>query len=170
MTIKSLPLKAALAGVVLSSSVSAFAADTAFKVAVIKDTTATEEILAGDLNKSIETLTSKTRVKNTFEHNTSLCVAYLQSDYTEKSESACTAAIESIESASPYSKKHSYLESISYSNRAIARYLNSDFSGAMDDLNLALSINENSVTSGNLKLLKSKLLDDDSSTASLISD
>ena len=170
MTIKSLSLKATLTAVALASSVSAFAADNPFKVAVIKNTTATKAILAGDLSKSIETLTSKTHVKNSFEHNTSLCVAYLQSEYSEKSETACSAAIESIESASSHSKKHSYLESISYSNRAIARYLNDDFSGALADLNTALSINENSVAAGNLKLMKSKLLEDDSTSVSLLSD
>ncbi|WP_159817938.1 hypothetical protein [Colwellia sp. 20A7] len=168
MTIKNIPYKALIAGIAISCSASAMAEISTFKVAVIKDTTASQEIISGDLEASITQLTLSN--KNTFENNTGLCVAYLKSKNVEKSESACTAAIESISSVSSYDKKKTYLQSLSYSNRAIARYLKNDFTGAMDDLSVATSINSNTITAGNLQLLKNKILEVDESADSIFSE
>lgn len=159
--------KALAATIAISCSASAMAEISTFKVAVIKDTTASQEIISGDLEASITQLTLNN--KNTFENNTGLCVAYLKSKNVEKSESACTAAIESISSVG-YDKKKTYLQSLSYSNRAIARYLKNDFTGAMDDLSVATSINSNTITAGNLQLLKNKILEVDDSADSIFSE
>jgi hypothetical protein len=167
MTIKNISYKALAATIAISCSASAMAEISTFKVAVIKDTTASQEIISGDLEASITQLTLNN--KNTFENNTGLCVAYLKSKNVEKSESACTAAIESISSVS-YDKKKTYLQSLSYSNRAIARYLKNDFTGAMDDLSVATSINSNTITAGNLQLLKNKILEVDDSADSIFSE
>jgi hypothetical protein len=167
MTIKNISYKALAATIAISCSVSAMAEISTFKVAVIKDTTASQEIISGDLEASITQLTLNN--KNTFENNTGLCVAYLKSKNVEKSESACTAAIESISSVG-YDKKKTYLQSLSYSNRAIARYLKNDFTGAMDDLSVATSINSNTITAGNLQLLKNKILEVDDSADSIFSE
>ena len=167
MTIKNMSYKALAATIAISCSASAMAEISTFKVAVIKDTTASQEIISGDLEASITQLTLNN--KNTFENNTGLCVAYLKSKNVEKSESACTAAIESISSVG-YDKKKTYLQSLSYSNRAIARYLKNDFTGAMDDLSVATSINSNTITAGNLQLLKNKILEVDDSADSIFSE
>ena len=169
--------KVIVTSLVLFSSVSAFAETLTFKVAVIEGATATKEIVAGDLINSIEKLANKNMVKNTFENNTNLCVSYLQSNNNDKSESACTAAIKSIESMRLHNKevrtsykKIKYLKSLSYSNRGIARYLNNDFSGAIEDLMVATAINSNPITTNNLHLLR-KLPDEvNEITSSLLAD
>jgi len=168
MTIKSISIKAIAVSVAISCSLSAVAENVPFKVAVIKGSTASKELVSGDLETSLAQLTSET--ENNFEHSTSLCATYLKAKTLDKSEAACTAAIDSIESLHPYDIKKNYLTSISYSNRAISRYLNNDFSGAIDDLNIATSINANAITAGNLKLMKNKMLSLDDSATSLVAD
>jgi hypothetical protein len=46
---------------------------------------------------------------------------------------------------------------LSYSNRAIARFKNSDISGAIADLDKAVSIDANDITDSNLRVMKQKL-------------
>jgi len=168
MTVKSISIKALITSVAISFSLAAVADKVAFKVAVIKDTTASKEIISGDIETSLAQLT--TTNESSFENSTGLCATYLQTKNVDKSEVACTAAIKSIESIRSYDARKSYLRSISYSNRAIARYLNNDFLGAMDDLNIATSINENTITAGNLTLMKNKMLTANEPTKDLVAD
>ena len=169
MSIKSISIKALITSIAMSCSVSAMAEMTSFKVAVIKDTTASQEIISGDLATSIAKLTSAD--ESSFETHTGLCVAYLKSKIIDKSVPACTAAIDSISSVQSYDRKKSYLQSLSYSNRGISRYLSNDIEGAMSDLSVAESINSNPITAGNLQLMKNKMIAmDESSTDELLAD
>lgn len=137
---KSTHLKAIIATFVLCSSITAVADETKFKIAVVKNT-------MGHKNSHIIA----------FNKNMDSCAALTQAKKTNKSELACTAAINSFKSIKNNSKKAKYLESLSYSNRGISRYMNDDLVGATDDLIAAFFIDSNSITESNLKLIKNAL-------------
>jgi hypothetical protein len=86
-----------------------------------------------------------------------LCVAYLKVGNTKKSTKACRAAVVSAESAASKDNNANYLKALSYSNRAIARFKNSDIVGAIADLDKAVSIDANDITDSNLRVMKQKL-------------
>ncbi|MBA6253934.1 MULTISPECIES: hypothetical protein [unclassified Colwellia] len=140
----------------VSNPVSAFESDIALKVAVVKDTRGTQDIVKGNFNKSIKKLTKRHQDESSYNSHMSLCVAYLQADNAVQSESACTAAIDSIEAMKLNNTNALYLKSLSYSNRGISRYKNNDLNGALADLNQAILIDENTITLGNLKIIKQK--------------
>lgn len=154
MKIKPLLIKTLIATIVMSHSVSAMDNDLGFKVAVIKNTTGTEEILAGKYHSSIDVLTTKTFANNGFEKNTGLCVAYLKSLKLDEAELACSSAINDSKKLSLRNSHLRYLKSISYSNRAVARYINNDRKGALEDISSALLIDNNSIVTANLKRIK----------------
>ena len=102
----------------------------------------------------------------------SLCVAYLKAENAKLSESSCTAAINSVEEMKLNNGKSLYLKSLSYSNRGIARYKNSDIYGALADLNKAVSIDDNVIAVSNLMIIKqySYELESDNANTALLSD
>jgi hypothetical protein len=137
---KSTYLKAIITTFVLCSSVIAVADEAKFKIAVVKNA-------IGNKNSHVIA----------FNKNMDSCVALTQAKKVNKSELACTAAINSIKSIKGNNKKARYLESLSYSNRGISRYMNDDLVGATDDLIAAFFIDSNSITQSNLKLIKNAL-------------
>jgi len=145
MLIKSIYLKVLITALTLSSSVIAVADETKFKVAVVK-----KEVGIKDSNVL------------TFNKNMNSCAELTHAKKTIKSEIACTAAITSIKSINTNTNKAKYLESLTYSNRGISRYMNDDFSGAMDDFIAAILIDSNSITKSNMKLIKRFLADNNS--------
>ena len=154
MKLKPLLLTTLISSTILAAPLTAVASETNLKVAVIKDAAASESILNGEYKEVIANLSSKSQ---DFEESTTLCVAYLTSDNEEMSETACTAAIRSAKKLDASSKKMRYLQSISYNNRAVARYLKDDMSGAMSDLALAKSLDNNPLVQENLSLINSKV-------------
>ena len=154
MKLKPLLLTTLISSTILAAPLTAVASETNLKVAVIKDAAASESILNGEYKEVIANLSSKSQ---DFEESTTLCVAYLKSDNEEMSETACTAAIRSAKKLDASSKKMRYLQSISYNNRAVARYLKDDMSGAMSDLALAKSLDNNPLVQENLSLINSKV-------------
>ncbi|TPH18543.1 hypothetical protein [Litorilituus lipolyticus] len=96
----------------------------------------------------------QTNLIATFNNNMRLCVNHLTSDKPTVSSSACSAAITDIESMNLTSEKVNYLKSLSYSNRAISKYLAGDNNGALTDLTSATLIDSNSITINNLALIK----------------
>jgi hypothetical protein len=142
---------------VISTPVMAFEKKLALKVAVVKDATGTQDIVKGNFNSSIKKLTRRYKNENSYNSNMSLCVAYLQADNAKKSELACTAAINDVEAMDLYNDKALYLKSLSYSNRGISRYKNKDISGALTDLSAAVLIDANTITVGNLTIVKKQL-------------
>lgn len=170
MTTKSIIFNTLLASIALSSLVSASASELALKVAVIKDTVGSKNIMTGDLTTGIKRLTRMNMVEQTFESNMSLCVAYIQSNNKAKSESSCSAAIKSTKSMPLHNEQAIYLKSLSYSNRGIARYFSDNLSGAIDDLTTAISINSNPITKGNLRLISGLSVEPNETRKSLLSD
>ncbi|WP_077338638.1 hypothetical protein [Pseudocolwellia agarivorans] len=154
MKLKPLLLTTLISSTILAAPLTAVASETNLKVAVIKDAAASESILNGEYKEVIANLSNKSQ---DFEESTTLCVAYLKSDNEEMSETACTAAIRSAKKLDASSKKMRYLQSISYNNRAVARYLKDDMSGAMSDLALAKSLDNNPLVQENLSLINSKV-------------
>jgi hypothetical protein len=153
MLIKSTYLRVIITTLILSSSTSVFADEVKFRLAIVKDAIGVKDANVTDFNK-----------------NMSLCVAYTQTNNANKSEAACTAAIAGIKLLTGHAKKTKYLESLSYSNRGISRYLNKDFSGATDDLIAAVLIDSNPIAKGNLKLLRQHSLVVEPSNATELSD
>ncbi|MFQ3265367.1 MAG: hypothetical protein ACI9U5_001241 [Colwellia sp.] len=170
MTTKSIIFNTLFVSITLASPISTFASDLALKVAVIKDTIASKNIIAGDSATGIKRLTRINRAEPTFENNMSLCVAYIQSNNVKKSENACSAAIKSTKSMPLHNEKVTYLKSLSYSNRGVSRYFSDDLSGAIDDLTTAISINSNPITKSNLMLVTGLSVEPNESVASLLSD
>jgi hypothetical protein len=137
MLTKSKYLKIILTTLALSGSIAAVADETKFKIAVVKDTIGSHSTNVHAFNKNMDA-----------------CAAFTQAKRTNKSELACTAAITSVKSIKKNNHKVKYLESLSYSNRGISRYMNDNISGAMDDFVAAILVDSNAITRGNLKLIK----------------
>ncbi|MBA6390253.1 hypothetical protein H4J38_05570 [Colwellia sp. BRX10-3] len=148
-----------LATILLSATHSAFASDDVFQVAIIKGAIGTEEITKGKLESGIKKLTENEKSQDFYANKMNLCVAYLQSNVThsDKSETACTDAIDSLESAKRQSTKVRYLTSLNYSNRGVARFRKNQLTAALEDFELAVNINDNAITAGNLQKLKQLL-------------
>ena len=155
MNTKPALLKALFTGVILTSSAIASAQTPALKVAVVKGVLGSQNIVAGDIETGIKRLSRQNSTETAFDKAMGLCVAYLKSDNTIKSESACTAAVEASKLIQSESSNALYLKSLSYSNRAVAKYLNDDIDGAVSDLTLAKSLSVNNVTTGNLAFIQS---------------
>lgn len=155
-------LNTIIGATLFTTSITAVASDVKFKIAVIENAPKSQEILNGDYDTAIATLSKTITHNSSFDKVTSLCVAHIKSKVSEGSESACTAAIETAID----NKEPSYLRSISYNNRAIARYQNNDISGAMTDLKQASKINNNPIIKANLSQLKSTMITDNYETMS----
>lgn len=153
MLIKSTYLKVIITALALSSSISTFASEVKFKLAIIKDS-------SGIQDKNIIA----------FNKKMNLCAAFTRSKDTIEAESACSDAITSFKTIKGNTNKTKYYESLSYSNRGISRFLNDDISGAKDDFIAAIVIDSNTITKGNLKLLKQHSLVDESISSSVLSD
>ena len=153
MLLKPTYLKVIITTLALSSSISAVADETKFKIAVVAKAIGSQNIHVLAFNKKMDS-----------------CAAFTQAKKANKAELACTAAITSVGTIKKNSKKVKYLESLSYSNRGISRYLNSDLSGAMDDLITAVLIDSNAITRGNLKLIKQRSFLVDSMSSTELSD
>ena len=169
MKIKNAFLKVIFTGLVLSNSLSAIASEESFKVAIIGGTYGNEAILEGDLNTGIRKLKRNSARKKSFETSMGLCTAYIKTKDIN-SESACSSAIDSANAMNWKSKKGIYLKSLGYSNRGIARYMNNNISGAIDDLTIAVSIDENPITKNNLALVKNEFLNEEVSSSVAFAD
>lgn len=153
MLIKSTYLKTIIATLALSSSIAAIADEAKFKIAIVKNT-----------------IGSHSPHVLTFNKNMGLCASFTQAKKSNESELACTAAITSIKSIEGSNKKIKYLESLSYSNRGISRYLDNNLSGATNDLITAVLIDSNAITRGNLKLINQHSFLADSMSSTELSD
>lgn len=154
MKITPIFLKTLLTSIIFSYSLSAQADNSLLKIAVVKDSIGAQDIVLGNINSSIEKLTSVQKANKGFNTKLNLCAAYLKSTEKSKSELACTAAIKDIESKGKYTKKTRYLKSLSYSNRAIARYQSKNIYGALTDINTAISTDSNAITKANFTFIK----------------
>lgn len=169
---KSILKNTLLATLLLSAPHSTLASEAIFQVAVVEGALGTQEITKGNLASGIKKLTASEQSKSFYANKMNLCVAYLQSDanQSDKSESACTAAIDSLTSAKPQSAKVRYLTSLNYSNRGVARFRKNQLTAALKDFELAVNINDNSITSGNLQKFKQFSVTEQVATTTELSD
>jgi hypothetical protein len=123
-------------------------------VAVIKGAMGTADITKGEVALGIKKLTTSESSKDFYDRKMNLCVAYLQSTQSNKTESACTEAIDSIKSIKRQSSKVRYLTSLNYSNRGVARYKQNHLSAALKDFEFAVTIDNNPITAGNLQKIR----------------
>ncbi len=154
---KSTFINTILATLLFSASHSALANGANFKVAVVKGAIGSADITQGELASGIKKLTASEKSKNSYASKMNLCVAYLQANYQEKSESACTAAIESLESMPNVNRKVKYLTALNYSNRGVARYRKNQLLAALADFKVAVAIDKNSITNSNLENIRQLL-------------
>jgi hypothetical protein len=159
MKLKPLLLTSIISSALAIAPTALMASEGKLKVAIIKSEESAANLSQSEYKEIIANLSSqKTKSKySEFEKNTTLCVAYLKTKNSIQSEAACTSAIESAKTLDTHNKRTSYLKSISYSNRAVARYFKDDVSGAMSDLAQATALDSNSISSSNLELMSSKL-------------
>lgn len=135
----------------------ALASDATFKVAIVKDAVGSKDIALGKIKSGLEKLNANNKSQEFYANHMSLCVAYLQSNDQNKSESACTAAIVSLESLPQVSSRVRYLTSLNYSNRGVARYRSNDLTAALADFESAVIIDRNPITTANLARIKQRL-------------
>jgi len=154
MKLKTLLIKTLVSSAIISASLTAVAGESSLKVAVIKNSTESKSIINGKYSEVIANLASKNQ---DFEESTTLCVAYLKSNNEEMSETACSDAITSAKNIDTTGKKSRYLQSISYNNRAIARFLKDDMQGAMSDLAAAKSLDDNELVQKNMLLINNNM-------------
>ena len=143
MLIKSTYLKVLITALTLSSSAIAIADESKFKIAVVKKEFGI---------KDSEILAFNKHMRN--------CAELTKALKADESEIACNAAIASIKLVKTDSRKAKFLESLTYSNRGISRFVNNDLTGAKDDLLTAMRIDENSITESNLELINSFITDE----------
>jgi len=138
----------------LTSSLSTIASEAKFQVAVVKGAVGSVDIAKGELAQGIEKLTTNEKSADFYANKMNLCVAYLQSNNSEKSESACTKAIASLESLPSANNDVRYLTSLNYSNRGVARYRKNQLNAALTDFKFAASLDDNPITARNLASIR----------------
>ncbi|MFT6586352.1 MAG: hypothetical protein ACJAUY_000380 [Cognaticolwellia sp.] len=156
---KTILTNALLATLLLSTSHSTLASNSIFQVAIVKGAIGTTDLAQGKVESGIKKLTASEKSQDFYANKMNLCVAYLQSDFTHsnKSESACTEAISSLESVKRQSNKVRYLTALNYSNRGVARYRKNQLDAALTDFELAVKIDNNEITVSNLRKIKQLL-------------
>ena len=154
---KSIYFMALLLSLSASSKVLANTNISALKIAVVADSFSSKSIVNGSYHASINKLTRHKGKASTYNSSMNLCAAYLKVGEIKKSTKACRAAVVNAERASNNDSNASFLKALSYSNRAVSKYQNKDFVGAIADLTKAVSIDANDITDSNLRLMKQKL-------------
>lgn len=145
---RALPLTKTIATtLLLLSANNAIASDKPFKIAVIKNTTATKEIMEGKTASGIAQLLKENK---SFDTAFNLCAAYIKAQDYEKSEVACSKTIARARRSNMSGEQAKFVKSLSYSNRGISRYLSDDVDSAIEDLTKAIAINDNAIAKSNL--------------------
>lgn len=143
-----------LATLLLSATHTTFANDEIFQVAIVKGAIGTSDLTEGKIESGIKKLTASKKNQDFYANKMNLCVAYLQSKHSDKTETVCTEAITSLESVEHKSKKVKYLTALNYSNRGVARYRKNQITAALKDFEFAVEMDKNPITSGNLQKFK----------------
>jgi len=164
--------KSTLLATLLSTSCATLADDSIFQVAVVKGAIGTLDLTEGKVESGIKKLMASDKSKSFYANKMNLCVAYLQSksEHSDKSELACTEAIDSLESVKHQSSKVRYLTALNYSNRGVARVRKSQLTAALKDFEFAVEIDDNPITVGNLQKFKRLLPTEQVDTAIELSD
>lgn len=136
------------------------------KIAVIKNSTGTEDILSGDYLSGINSINAEDKTSSTFEKSMGLCVANLKVSRLEAAELACTNAIKTVSEAVKLSKNNKdyrhnkYLKSLAYSNRGIVRYQSNNPISAIEDFNTASKLSNSMYIKDNITVIKTAMASD----------
>ncbi|WDE13030.1 hypothetical protein [Thalassomonas haliotis] len=132
-----------------------------FKIAVINNSSGSDDILSGKYQEGLEQITEhyrpNTGISYAWEYELGICAANLKMKQLTKAEAACSRAITTMPRQMKRSRQGRYLHSIALSNRAIVRYLSADIAGALADFNKAMTINQNSIVKQNLAVVTNSL-------------
>ncbi len=127
-----------------------------FKVAVVDGATGSNEILKGRYRLGLEKLGKKAGVVSSrYDIAMGQCVASIMLKKLGQADKSCSEAVTAYQSKK--GTHYRYLTSVAYSNRAIVQYKLGRIDSALNDLELAVSIDDNSIVLENLDFLKSKL-------------
>lgn len=152
------PLILASTLLALTTSSIALAKKPTFKVAIIENTTASDEIISGKFEQSLSELKQNPSDLNTsFEHAMSLCVVNIKLNKFDNAEQHCSEAVNVAQTLSE-EKTNSKLVALAYNNRAIARALSEDNFGALDDFTSAVLLNHSSLINNNLSHFKKQYI------------
>lgn len=141
--------------IALGTSTAAYADDSSFKVAIIKDAAGSSEIIQGNFKKSLNKMTqTPSTLIEKFEQAMGLCVANIKLSQLDAAETNCSTAVEaSLALKSSDSSRNKYT-ALAYNNRAISRALSADTLGALDDFTSAVLINQSKLVNNNLSHFK----------------
>jgi hypothetical protein len=137
-----------------------------FKIAVIKGSVGTDDIISGDYLSGINSINSEEKSSSTFEKSMGLCAANLKINHLEEAESACTDAIEAIQLVTGFNKHsednrhYKYLKSLAYSNRGIVRYQANNPLSAIEDFNTASKLSNRMYIKDNVAVIKTAMASD----------
>ncbi len=128
------------------------------RIAVVKDAIGSPELSSGNYVSAIDKLSSaKALATKGYERSMGLCAAFIKVNDHQGASQACTDAVNALNEMDVDSNHGRYLTSITYSNRAIYKYLADDTTGALDDMTNALLIDSNEVVKSNFVKLKATL-------------
>lgn len=170
MNFKKMVINSLVVSFLSGSSMSILANELPFKIAVIQNAVGSKDIVSGNYSKFINSLPNDKTNDTVFEKNMSLCAAYIKIAQYDKSESACTVAINALKSIKLPKKKSLYLRALSLSNRGVSRYLSNDITGSMEDFTTAMLVDVNTITKSNLTIAKHSLLTDEEKSSVTLSD
>ncbi|MDO6446605.1 hypothetical protein Q4493_12545 [Colwellia sp. 1_MG-2023] len=136
-----------------SSATFAFDSVEKFKVAVVKDTTGADKIIAGEYTDGMKAIEMHKKID--YNHAMNLCAAQIKTFKFEKAEESCTKAIDSMSANATRGRHGKLLKALAYSNRSIAKHLNNESYSAYEDLLTAKSLSENAIILDNIAYFKS---------------
>ena len=91
--------------------------------------------------------------KDDFEREMSSCAMFLSTKNYVAADNACSNALTAISNPESFYYDSDYFLSLAYSNRGIARHYLNDATGAFNDFNKALTIDDNYIVSENFEAL-----------------
>jgi len=141
----------------------------ALQLAVIKHAAGSKEIMKGEYGQGLQKLVkASARKRALFDIATGICAAKIMTNDLEQAIPFCSQAIDMYKERR--NSKYHYLTSIAYSNRGIVRFKLGDMAGALEDIETAVSIDNNNIVLSNLDYLKSRLSANQQETLQVASD
>ncbi|WP_286234894.1 hypothetical protein [Thalassotalea sediminis] len=128
-----------------------------FKVAVIKNTAGSSELVNGNYTSGLNKLKHAQKSSHHFEIDMGLCAANLKRYKFDQAEEACSKAINNIDTHAARSREGKFIKALALSNRGIVRYLQNNNFGALDDFTSALLLSDSRVIKDNLAYFKSTM-------------
>jgi hypothetical protein len=158
---KSLTRIAALTlGITAFSSMAGAQALDNYKLVVIQQSPGTSSILDGQYAKGLEqvTLADSQSAAQGFENAMALCAAQIKLNALADASKACNWAVTLIDVATEYQRDVDKYKALALNNRAIAKYLSNDHSGAYQDFSQAMTLHQSELIEGNYQHFSAQLV------------